>query len=101
MADRQRSTEPCVLCASSATAASSGLGACSVSGPCVRLSINVLRIGFALEVVSGIRAIERFVADRKIGDDVALDCGFQQRPLGKRRGAGGGGSPAPPPPPPH
>src|ERR1700733_2855680 len=81
MADRQRSTEPCVLCASSATAASSGLGACSVSGPCVRLSINVLRIGFALEVVSGIRAIERFVADRKIGDDVALDCGFQQRPL--------------------
>src|SRR5215831_17923877 len=35
----------------------------------------------ALEIMSGIRAVERFVAEREVGDDVALDDGFQQRPL--------------------
>ena len=29
----------------------------------------------------GIRAVERFVAEREVRDDVALDRGFQQRPL--------------------
>ena len=31
--------------------------------------------------MSRIRAVERFIAEREIGDDVALDRGFQQRPL--------------------
>ena len=35
----------------------------------------------ALKVVTGIGAIERFVAQGKIGDDVALDHRLQQRPL--------------------
>ena len=34
-----------------------------------------------LKVVSGIGAVERFVAEREVGDDVALDRGFEQRPL--------------------
>src|SRR5215467_6767394 len=38
-----------------------------------------------LEIVSGIRTVERFVAQRKIGNDVALDGGFKQRPLKPRR----------------
>src|SRR6185312_15294469 len=29
--------------------------------------------------------VEGFVANREIGDDVALDCGFEQRPLEPRR----------------
>src|SRR3989304_5726966 len=32
-----------------------------------------------------VRAVERLVADREVGDDVALDCGFQKRPLEPRR----------------
>src|SRR6187200_2601023 len=34
-----------------------------------------------LEVMAGIGAVERFVAQGEVGDDVALDHGFQQRPL--------------------
>src|SRR5882724_357952 len=33
------------------------------------------------EVVPGIGAVERFVAEREIGDDVALDHRLEQRPL--------------------
>ena len=40
-----------------------------------------LRMRIFLEVVPGIGAVERFVAEREVGDDVALDRGFQQRPL--------------------
>src|SRR5260221_12521138 len=32
-----------------------------------------------------IRAIERFVAEREVGDDVPLDGGLEQRPLEPRR----------------
>jgi hypothetical protein len=35
----------------------------------------------ALQIVSRIRAIERFVAEWKISDDVALDSGLKERPL--------------------
>jgi hypothetical protein len=38
-----------------------------------------------LEIVARIGTIERFVAKREVGDDVALDCGFQERPLKPRR----------------
>ena len=41
----------------------------------------VLRI---LEVAPRIGAIERFVAEREVGDDVALDRRLQQRPLEPR-----------------
>ncbi len=34
-----------------------------------------------LEIVTGIRAVERFVAQREVRDDIALDHSFQQRPL--------------------
>src|SRR5262249_53447815 len=34
-----------------------------------------------LKIVARIGAVERFVAEREIGDDVALDDRFQQRPL--------------------
>src|SRR5262249_53504038 len=67
--------------ASSATTASSIAGAASVSGGASRLSNRMRRISFVLKVVTGIGAVERFVAEGKIGDDVALDGGFQERPL--------------------
>src|SRR5215207_5417582 len=35
----------------------------------------------ALEIVSGIGAIERFITKWEVGHDVALDRGLQQRPL--------------------
>ena len=38
----------------------------------------------ALQIVSRIRAVERFVAEWKIGDDVALDGGLKERPLKPR-----------------
>ena len=41
-----------------------------------------------LQVVPRIRAVERFVAEREVGDDVAFDRGFEQRPLEPRRVAG-------------
>ena len=34
-----------------------------------------------LEVVARIGAVERFVAEREVGDDVAFDAGLEQRPL--------------------
>src|SRR5512145_2497829 len=37
------------------------------------------------EIVSRIRAIERFVAQREVGNDVALDRRLQERPLQPRR----------------
>ena len=40
-----------------------------------------LRMFGLLEVVARIGAVERFVAEREVGDDVAFDGGFQQRPL--------------------
>jgi hypothetical protein len=36
---------------------------------------------FASQVMAGIRAVERLVAEREVGDDVALDRSFEQRPL--------------------
>src|SRR5262249_37607441 len=39
----------------------------------------------ALEVMSGIRAVERLVAQREVGDDVALDRRLEQGPLEPRR----------------
>src|SRR5271163_4378249 len=86
------------LAANSASAESSGDGGASVSGRCVRLSNNVLRIRcllvahvlygkpvptfpeHALQIVPRVRAVEGFIAEREIGDDVALDGGFKQRP---------------------
>ena len=41
----------------------------------------MLPSGRALEIVPRIRAVERFVAQREVGDDVAFDGGFEQRPL--------------------
>src|SRR5437879_12406757 len=38
-----------------------------------------------LEVVAGVRAVERLVAEREVGHDVALDGGLQQRPVEPRR----------------
>ena len=38
-----------------------------------------------LEIVARIGTVERFVAEREVSDDVALDCGFQERPLKPRR----------------
>ena len=34
-----------------------------------------------LEVVPGVGAVEAFVAEREVGDDVSLDHRFKQRPL--------------------
>src|SRR5262249_38990051 len=81
----ERSTAP----ASSASSLFCGRGAFSVSGPCARLSNNVLRITFrhwlprfksALRVVTRIRAIERFIAEREIGDDISLDRNLKHGP---------------------
>src|SRR5579885_1739826 len=70
--------------ASSAAAASSGDGAVSVSGARNIPWKMCLRI-VASEIVARIGAVERFVAERKVGDDVAFDRGFEQRPLEPRR----------------
>src|SRR5580704_11899984 len=46
---------------------------------------ETLQEGLAhLEVAPRVGAIERFVAKREIGHDVALDCGFEKRPLEPR-----------------
>src|SRR5260221_11485005 len=37
-----------------------------------------------LEVMAGIRAVERFIAEREVGDDVAFDRRLEQRPLKPR-----------------
>src|SRR6185503_3943746 len=37
--------------------------------------------GRVLQVVPGIGAVERLVAEREVGDDVAFDGCFEQRPL--------------------
>ena len=56
-------------------------GGASVSGRRTRLSNRVLRMRCLLEIVPRIGAVERFVAERKVGDDVAFDRSFKQRPL--------------------
>src|SRR5215470_4317006 len=70
--------------ANSARAASSGIGGISVNGRCVRPSNSVLRI-VVLEIVTRIGAVERFIAEREVSNDVAFDRGFEQRPLKPRR----------------
>src|SRR4029453_1023757 len=70
------------LPASSASAASSGEGAASVTGPRIRfLNSRVRKVGNPLEIVTRMRAVERFVAEREVGDDVAFDRDLEQRPL--------------------
>src|SRR5262245_9307806 len=70
------------LPASSASAASPGEGASSVTGPRIRfLNSRVRKVGNPLEVVARIGAVERFVAEREVGDDVAFDRHCEQRPL--------------------
>src|SRR5690348_15367298 len=71
-------------CASSAVVAPSGEGAVSVSGARIRPWKMCLRMA-ASEIVSRVGTVERFVAQREIGDDVALDRRFEQRPLEPRR----------------
>ena len=46
---------------------------------------NRVRRMSILEIVARIGAVEGFVAERKVGDDVAFDRRFQQRPLEPRR----------------
>src|SRR5690348_6408184 len=67
--------------ASSTIAASSGARAGSVSGGRINPSSRCLRMDAPSKIVAGVGAVERFVAERKIGDDVALDGRFEQRPL--------------------
>src|SRR5689334_8392816 len=67
--------------ASSARAASSGTGGGSVRLPFARFSKRILCMAISLEVVTGVGAVEGLIAEREVGDDVALDCGFQHRPL--------------------
>jgi hypothetical protein len=38
-------------------------------------------MGGALKIVAGIGAVERFVREREVRNDVALDGSFQKRPL--------------------
>src|SRR5262249_56862387 len=45
------------------------------------LEQNPTHSAISLKVVSGIGAIERLVAEREVGDDIAFDDGLQQRPL--------------------
>src|SRR6185312_6681708 len=33
------------------------------------------------QIMPRIRAVERLIAEREVGDDVAFDCGLEQRPL--------------------
>src|SRR5450756_1692304 len=82
---RRRAARPTAV-ASSVTAASSVDGACSVNGRRNRLSKSSLRIWCcSSEVVTRIGAIEGFVAEREVGDDIAFDCRLQQWPLKPRR----------------
>src|SRR5262245_30187882 len=70
------------LPASSASAASPGDGAASVTGPRIRfLNNRVRKVGNPLEIVTRIGAVERFVAEREVGNDVAFDRNLEQRPL--------------------
>src|SRR5262245_48032099 len=70
------------LPASSESAASPGEGAASVTGPRIRfLNSKVRKIPTPLEIVTRIGAVERFVAEREVGDDVAFDRDLEQRPL--------------------
>src|SRR6185295_10447087 len=61
--------------ASSASAPGSAAGARSVSRPRKRLRSRIL------EVMTRVRAIEGLIAERKVGDNVALDRRLEQRPL--------------------
>src|SRR3954464_13761569 len=74
----RRRAAPSTRAASSASAASSGAGAGSVSGPCTRRFSSSVRIS---KIVSRVRAVERLIAEREVGDDVAFDRRFEQRPL--------------------
>src|SRR5262249_11357664 len=89
----------------SASAAGSAPGDGSGRGPGTRLSKMILRMGLYLplssrakrgvskgalrwcdlQVMAGVRAVERFVAEREVGNDVALDRSLEQRPLEPRR----------------
>src|SRR5215469_7098161 len=56
----------------------SACGPDMVSGRCSRLRESRRHM---LEVLSRIGAVERFVAEGEVGDDVAFDRRLQQRPL--------------------
>src|SRR6185312_2548620 len=82
---RRRAARP-TACANSATAASSVDGACSVNGRRNRLSKSSLRISrFLSEIVTRIGAIEGFVAEREVSDNIALDRCLKKWPLKPRR----------------
>src|SRR5579883_405061 len=67
--------------ASSLSCASSGAGASIGRGFEISVRPSVFHMGALLEVVAGVGAVERLVAEREVRDDISLDCGFQQRPL--------------------
>src|SRR6185312_10538060 len=83
--DRLRPSRRRALTSSSAAmramSGSVGMANFSVKGRRARLSKSVLRIGGLSEIVPRIGAVEGFVADREISDDVAFDRGLKQRPL--------------------
>ena len=91
LADRQAAAEPrgaprarrC--CASSASAASSARRRRLGQRPAAAGFRSSLRMLVHLEVVARVGAVERLVAEREIGDDVALDRRLEQRPLEPRR----------------
>src|SRR6516162_6888364 len=75
-----RSAAAFTVAARAKSSGSSSAGGLSVSGgrrPCS----SVWRI---LEVASRIGAVERLVAQREVGDDIALDRRFEERPLEPR-----------------
>src|SRR6185503_6455531 len=73
------------LAASSAISGSVFDGGGSVKEDRVRLSSSVRRIANDLDIVPRVGAVERFVAQWKIGNDVTLDHRFQKGPLEPRR----------------
>ncbi len=90
LADREAAAEPP---ARGALDAGGELGQRRVVGPRRRARSAAAGTGFeeqlahgaSLEVVARVGAVERFVAEREVGDDVALDRRLQQRPLEPRR----------------
>src|SRR5262245_59102732 len=78
---KRRRAARSTLAPNSASISSSLTGAASVTGRRIRVSNKILRMPVILEIVTGIRAVERFVAQWEVRDDIALDRSFQQRPL--------------------
>src|SRR5438445_2195365 len=67
--------------ATSSSAAVAGAGGAMVALPLRRASSRNDLIVAASQIVARVGAVERLVAEREVGDDVALDRGLQERPL--------------------